>query len=252
MSVLTTIQKYANETVNLPVVVALGVGETITSAAASVAGAGTITVGASPSIVGSTITCVIAGGTAGNTDSFGILVTTSLGRVLDPIVYVAVRLVSTFSPSYLTPEQFSALIGPRIYAGLTGEDGKTPNDAVGQSQLSAAFLQINIKINTRYATPVTGPPDIVAQLGILEKQIALWGLYTYRGYGEQETAAAGALIDCKTAQATLLSISKAEIDLPGAALRDSTTDIGGGFFMGSERPHFKPDRANDWDSEESS
>jgi len=240
MPVLTTIQKYANETVNLPVVIVLADGETIVSAVASVAGAGTITVGASPSIVGSTITCVIAAGTAGQTDSFSILVTTSLGRVLEPIVYVAVRLTASVAPSYSTPESFSARIGPRIYAGLTGEDGKTPNDAIAQGLLDAAALEVNLKIGTRYVTPVTAPLAVVAMLASLEEQIALWFGWVRRGIGEQETAASAAKIGYDNAMKTLQMFATAQLDLAGAALRSSSGDIGGGFYVHSECPHFDP------------
>jgi phage gp36-like protein len=144
--------------------------------------------------------------------------------------------------SYSTPATFAKRIGPRIYAGLTGEAG-TPDDSIAQGLLDMASLEVNLKIGTRYVTPVAVPPatlPVIAMLGSLEEQIALWFGYVRRGIGEQETAASAAKIGYDNAFRTLNALSLAQLDLSGAAIRSSTTDIGGGFFIGSERPHFNP------------
>jgi phage gp36-like protein len=217
----------------------LGVGETIVSATASVNGSGTITVGASPTINSPILIVRVSGGTDGQTDSLLVLATTSTGEVLPATIYVAVGVEATVPSSYSTPEKFSARIGPRIYAGLTGETG-TPDDAIAQGLLDMASLEVNLKIGTRYVTPVTAPPAALAMLGSLEEQIALWFGYVRRGIGEQETAASAAKIGYDNAFKTLDAISKATLDLSGAAIRSSSCDIGGGFTVHSECPHFDP------------
>ena len=149
--------------------------------------------------------------------------------------------------SYSTPERLSKRIGPRIYAGLTAENGTVANDDVAQGALDNASNEVNLKIGTRYVWPVLAPPAVLASLRSLEEQIAHWLLYVYRGFGPQETGAAAAKVGYDSAMATLLQISKAELDLYGAAIRDSETDPGGGFVLISETPHFDPpDDDNEW------
>jgi hypothetical protein len=101
MSAPLIIQKHPAATIDLDIDYErqLAVGETIVSATANVVGAGTITVGATPSIASPLVTCVVSGGTDGRTDSFLVLATTSTGEVLPAVIYVAVSTGSIFNPT---------------------------------------------------------------------------------------------------------------------------------------------------------
>ena len=159
--------------------------------------------------------------------------------------------------SYSTPSHFYARVGPRIAAGLTAESGTTPNDSITQGLLDAASNEINIKIGTRYLTPLnstTSPVGVVLLAG-LEEQIALWFAYVRRGIGNQETAASAANLGYTNAMATLLMLSKAELDLDDALVRSDASDLGGGFVLRGECPHFNqpieysPDYDSYWTSD---
>ena len=142
--------------------------------------------------------------------------------------------------SYSTPTKWYARVGPRIAAGLTAESGTTPDNAIAQGLLDAASNEINVKIGTRYTTPLdsTISPVSVGLMAGLEEQIGLWLAYVRRGIGNQETAASAANLGYTNAMATLLMISKAELDLDDAQTRDDASDIAGGFVLRGECPHF--------------
>jgi phage gp36-like protein len=235
------VRKVPAEIVDVPIDFTnrLAVGETIVSATASVVGTGTITVG-TPAVTNPIVTVRVSDGTDGKTDSFLVLATTNTGEVLPALVDVEVTSSSSVGASYSTPENLAKRIGARIYAGLSG-DGVTSDDAIAQGMLDAATREIHRKIGTRYVTPVTEPTRRL-ELGDLEEQIAYWLLYVRNGFGPQDTGAAAAKIGYDNAIATLLLISKSELDLPGAAPRDdgSDDDTASGFIMQSETPHYKP------------
>jgi hypothetical protein len=159
--------------------------------------------------------------------------------------------------SYSTPALFFARIGPRIAAGLTAETGTTPDNSIAQGLLDAASLEINVKLGTRYLTPLdpTISPVSVGLMAGLEEQIGLWMGYVRRGIGNQETAASAANLGYTNAMATLLMISKAELDLDDAQTRDDASDIAGGFVLRGECPHFNqpiedsPDYDSYWTSD---
>ena len=159
--------------------------------------------------------------------------------------------------SYSTPARFYARVGPRIAAGLTAESGPTPNDGITQGLLDAASNEINVKIGTRYFTPlntIISPVSVVLMAG-LEEQIALWFGYVRRGIGNQETAASAANLGYTNALATLMMIAKAELDLDDAQTRYDASDIAGGFVLRGECPHFNqpiedsPDYDSYWTSD---
>lgn len=159
--------------------------------------------------------------------------------------------------SYSTPSRFYARIGPRIAAGVTAESGSIPDDVIAQGLLDAASNEVNIKIGTRYITPVdprTSPVSALLLAG-LEEQIALWFAYVRRGIGNQETAASAANLGYTNAMATLLLLSKAELDLDDALVRADASDLGGGFVLRGEKPHFNqpiedsPDYDSYWTSD---
>ena len=159
--------------------------------------------------------------------------------------------------SYSTPDKFYNRVGPRIAAGLTAESGQAPDDDVTQGLLDAASNEINIKIGTRYITPLnstTSPVGVVLLAG-LEEQIALWFGYVRRGIGNQETAASAANLGYTNAMATLLMLSKAELDLDDALVRSDASDLGGGFVLRGDCPHFNqpiedsPDYDSYWTSD---
>ena len=159
--------------------------------------------------------------------------------------------------SYSTPAKFYARVGPRIAAGLTAESGSTPNDTVTQGLLDAASLEIDIKVGTRYITPLNPAfsPVSVSLLAGLEEQIGLWMGYVRRGIGNQETAASAANLGYTNAMATLLMLAKAELDLDDALVRSDASDLGGGFVLRGECPHFNqpiedsPDYDSYWTSD---
>lgn len=99
MSAPFILRKHPSETLDITVDYThrLAVGETLLSATASVIGAGTITVGASPSVASPIVTCRVAAGTDGQTDSFLVLATTSTGEILDAVIYMMVSAEDIFS-----------------------------------------------------------------------------------------------------------------------------------------------------------
>jgi phage gp36-like protein len=163
----------------------------------------------------------------------------------------------SYPTSYSTPARFYATVGPRIAAGLTAESGSTPDDAVTQGLLDRAAAEINVKIGTRYITPLDPAvsPISAGLMAGLEEQIALWKAYVRRGIGNQETAASAANIGYVNAMATLLMIAKAELDLDDAQVRTDASDLGGGFVLRGECPHFNqpvedsPDYDSYWTSD---
>lgn len=232
-----TVQKRPGETIDIDLDFRneLLTGETIASASASVVGAGTITVGATPTVASPVVTCVVAAGTDGDTDSFTVLVTTNTGEVLETTIYVEVS-IAALAPgriSYSTPDNLAARIGPRIYAQLTAETGTVPDDVVAQGWLDTAANTINLRLEGRprpYVTPVTAPAVVVQRLAGLEEEIALWRAWVYRGIGDQESAAAAAKVDYDAAMKFLDEVAAGDKDLPGAALQpDPTSTTGSGW-----------------------
>ncbi len=234
-------RKHPAEVVDVPIdfTSRLAIGETIVSATATVLGTGTITVG-TPDVASPIVKVRVSDGTEGKTDSFLVLVTTSTSEVRPATVDVLVTSSAGVSTSYSTPEKLAARMGPRLYAGLSG-DGVTPNASIAQGMLDAASLEINPKIGTRYVTPVTEPTRKL-ELGAMEEQIAFWLLYVKNGFGVQDTGAAAAKLGYDNAMKTLDKIAASDLDLPGAELRDdgSDEDAGSGFIMQSEAPHYNP------------
>jgi hypothetical protein len=100
MSAPFILRKHPSETLDITVDYThrLAVGETLVSATANVVGAGTIIVGATPSVASPIVTCRVSDGTNGQTDSFLVLATTSTGEILDAVVYMMVSAENIFSP----------------------------------------------------------------------------------------------------------------------------------------------------------
>src|ERR1035441_8713563 len=81
------------------------------------------------------------------------------------------------------------------------------------------------------------------------------GVLEGRGIGNQETAASAANLGYTNAMATLLMLSKAELDLDDALVRSDASALGGGFVLRGECPHFNqpiedsPDYDSYWTSD---
>jgi phage gp36-like protein len=146
--------------------------------------------------------------------------------------------------SYSDPESLSARIGPRIYSQLTAEDGSIPDQPIAQGMLDAASLEVDIRVGTRYTTPVTTATStqaVVNQLGGLEEQIAYWFLWVRRGFSDQDTAARAAKVGYDNAMKLLDQIASGGLDLPGTTPRPIYQGtLASGSIWGSERPVFLP------------
>lgn len=155
---LYIVQKYASETVEIPVDFAalLGVGETIASSTASVIGTGTITVGATPDVASPIVTCTVAAGTDGQTDSFRVLATTSLGQVIEAVVYVAVGIevpAPIAGVLYATADDLLGGLSADFIAQLSTDGGSTADPALVQKAIRDASRWIDGYLG-RYAPPM--------------------------------------------------------------------------------------------------
>jgi phage gp36-like protein len=158
MSGIYVVQKYASETVDVPVTFAalLGVGEAIASATASVIGTGTITVGATPTVASPIVTCVVTAGTDGVTDSFRVLATTSLGQVFEAVIYVAVGVevpAPVAGVLYATADDLLGGLSADFIAQLSMDGGSTADPALVQKAIRDASRWIDGYLG-RYAPPI--------------------------------------------------------------------------------------------------
>jgi phage gp36-like protein len=229
-------RKHPSEVVDVPIdfTARMGVGESMVSATASVAGTGTITVGSTPVVTSVIVTVRVSGGTEGATDHFLVLATTDAGQVLPVLVEVFVTAAPFLAASYSTPERLAARIGPLLYAQLTAEQGNVDenigNDTVAQNQLNTAQQFIHRYIGNVYATPVTSPASQVSVLAGVEEDVAYWYLWSdYRGISDSDNAAAGAFKNYEAAKEWLISIRDGDAVLPGVTPRpaDATANAGG-------------------------
>ena len=155
---LSIVQKYASETIDVPVDfgLLLAVGETIESASASVIGASAITVDPTPSIVGSIVTCRVAGGVDGTVDSFRVVATTSMGEVREGVVYVEVGVevpAAITGVLYATADDLLGGLSADFIAQLSTDGGSTANPALVQKAIWDASRWIDGYL-ARYAPPM--------------------------------------------------------------------------------------------------
>jgi len=86
--------------------------------------------------------------------------------------------------------------------------------------LAKASTEIDIRIGHRIN------PAAVLLLAGLEEQIAFWFLWVFRGFGEQETAAAAAKVGY---DAAIKLLESGELNLPPETVTSTTTTISGGW-----------------------
>lgn len=118
-------RKQPAEVVDVPIdfSVRLGIGETIVSATAALAGTGTIVVDPVPVIASPLVTCRVSGGTDGNTDNFLVLATTSTGEVLPALIDVLVTSAPETALGYATADDLLGGLAAEYLTQLTTDNG---------------------------------------------------------------------------------------------------------------------------------
>ena len=172
MSVHLTIRKHPSETLNEGVNFRneLFAGETIVSATANVIGAGTITVGATPSVASPIVTCVIAAGTDGHTDLFLILATTSAGQVIPATIYVEVGTIVQIAAAgmYTTPDGLLGNLSADFIAQLSMDGGATADPALVDQVIKNASHWIDGYLGRFVPPMVIGTNATQGTLDVLE------------------------------------------------------------------------------------
>lgn len=130
--------------------------------------------------------------------------------------------------SYASVSDLEAKLSDKLLVEISAESGTTADSAVLALVLAEADLEIDKRIGSRFATPLTSPAVVLSWLKNTALDLAPWLLYGRRGFGTNDAIAAAARESYREAIEWLDKVAAGTIDLPGAAARtDLTTQAAG-------------------------